>query len=171
MKQTSISRAVEAVVNDSIRVNTASHNEILNNLTETWEDLQNVKNTIASGVLDFVTQVESITQQQVIMANLGQHEAEFRRLENVFYTDLNGFTLKIQELRVEHEHRTGAITSLDDLNTYNRLAVEYSALNSQLLTLIGPTITSMIILVNEVVPTIQAQQQQPEITDVVAKNV
>lgn len=171
MKQTSISSAVQAVVNGSIRVNTSNDDKLLDTLTETWDDLQEVKNTIAMGVLDFVTQVEQITQQQVIMANLGQHEAEFRRLETVFYSDLNGFTLKVQELRAEHEHRSGAITSLEDLNTYNRLAVEYAALNSQLLTLIGPTITSMIILVNEVVPTIQVQQQQPEITDVVAKNV
>lgn len=179
MKKTAIDRAIDTMVNDSIRVNKSSDFDMLNNISETWDDLQNIKNTIAMGVLEFVTQIEQITGTTVIMANLGANENRFRRLENVFYTDLNGFTLKVQELRQEHDHRSGPITSMDDLVIYNRLALEYASLNQQLTTLIAPTITEMILLVNEIVPTAMAAAELAKaeaqsvnvITDVEVKNV
>lgn len=170
MKQTSISAAVRTVAQQAaLTVNTDGDTDALNTLTETWDQLQSMKDTMAAGVLQFVTQVEEITNTPVIMSNLGALETEFRRHEEVFYRDIDGFTKKMQELRLQHENRTGPITSMADLTLYNNLAMEYAALNSQLMNLIGPTIASMIMIVNETVPTASAAQNN-NITDVEPKN-
>lgn len=130
----------------------------LNSLTEGWDDLTAMKNEIAGAVLTFVMQVESVSKQKVVIDNLGVHLQEFQKLQNVFYTDLDGFTKKMEQLRPMHEHRTGPITSMEDLNVYNELAMEYTLLNSQLMTLIAPTITSIILLVDQATaPLIQQQ--------------
>lgn len=170
MKQTPIASAAQAFVRQgSLSVNTGDDANLLSTLTETWDQLQEMKNSMAAGVLEFVAQVEEITRTPVIMQNLGAHAAEFRRHEEVFYRDIDGFTKKVQELRVQHEHRTGPITTMDDLTQYNHLAMEYATLNSQLMTLIGPTIASMIMIVNEVVPLAMSQSTNT-VTDVEIKN-
>lgn len=155
MKMTAISNAAREVAVSGMSINTSNDGVTLSALTETWDELNELKNTIAHGILQFVGQIEEITGHEQIVANLGVYRQEFDRLLNVFYTDLDGFTRKIQELRAEHETRTGRIQSMDDLNIYNRLAMEYQALNSQLMTLLAPTITSLVIVVNDTVPTQQ----------------
>ena len=170
MKQSKIGAATQQLIHQTaLSVNSDGDAGLLNSLTETWDHLQNLKNEMAAGVLEFVGQVEEITNSQVIMQNLGQHETEFKKLLQVFYTDIDGFTRKMQEVRLQHEHRSGPIVSMNDLTLYNNLSMEYGLLNEQLMSLIGPTITNMIVIVHEAAPMSQAPNNN--VTDVVAKNV
>lgn len=168
MKQTAISAATRALVQQTaLSVNTDGDANLLSTLTETWDQLQEMKNQMASSVLEFVGHVEEITNSPQIMQNLGVHKGEFDKLLRVFYTDIDGFTRKMQEVRLQHDTRTGRIASMEELSLYNHLAMEYATLNQQLMTLIGPTIGSMMVLINETIPTIQSDN----VTDVVVKNV
>lgn len=162
MKKSVVAAAVQDHLNQ-INIDTSGDDAFLRTLTETWDDLNAMKDEMANAVLEFVTQVEEVTRQNVVMENLGNHKLEFDRLLNVFYTDIDGFTKTVENLRVQHENRSGRITTMDELNLYNALGMEYAVLNQKLMTLIAPTITSIILLVNEVTDQLQqAQPQQPQ---------
>lgn len=157
MKKSAVAHGVQGYMNQ-LSVDTSEDDKFLNSLPETWDDLNEMKNDTAHAVLEFVMQVEGIGQQQIVIQNLGQHTAEYQKLLTVFYTDIDSFTKSVETLRLQHEGRTGRILSMDDLNLYNQLGMEYAVLNQKLMTLIGPTITSLILIVNEVTEALMPKQ-------------
>lgn len=162
MKQSVVAAAVQDHLNQ-INIDTSGDDAFLQTLPETWDDLNAMKDEMANSVLEFVSQVEEVSRQNVVMENLGSRKLEFERLHDVFYTDIDGFTKTVENLRSQHENRSGRITTMDELNLYNALGMEYAVLNQKLMTLIAPTITSIILLVNEVTDRLQqVQAQQPQ---------
>lgn len=162
MKQSAVAAAVQDHLNQ-INIDTSGDDAFLQTLPETWDDLNAMKDEMANSVLEFVSQVEEVSRQNVVMENLGSRKLEFERLHDVFYTDIDGFTKTVENLRSQHEHRSGRITTMDELTLYNALGMEYAVLNQKLMTLIAPTITSIILLVNEVTDRLQqVQAQQPQ---------
>lgn len=162
MKQSAVAAAVQDHLNQ-INIDTSGDDAFLQTLPETWDDLNAMKDEMANSVLEFVSQVEEVSRQNVVMENLGSRKLEFERLQDVFYTDIDGFTKTVEQLRSQHENRSGRITTMEELNLYNALGMEYAVLNQKLMTLIAPTITSIILLVNEVTDRLQqVQAQQPQ---------
>jgi len=144
MRKTSVQSAVAELTKPTVSVS--------DGITETWEELNEIKDTIANGVLEFVGSGEIIRQTPEITQSLGDKTAEFEKLLNLFYTDIDQFTKRMQTLIAEHDGKTGVLTTIEELHLFSSLSAQYLSLGDQLTVLIGPTVGQLMLLINDAVP-------------------
>lgn len=172
MNKTSIAKAIDTVVNNGISVNTDDDLNLLANNEHTWDELNSLKDTVASSVMEFTTQVAELTLNQQITENLGDRTEMFKKLSHQFFSDINNFSLQVKQLRSQHEGRTGNVTSMDDYNLYNRLSLSYASLMTELSAVVSPTMGEMVMIVADIEHELRGKEnaQNPNtVTDVKEK--
>ena len=151
MKKTVISSAVNRAMNE-VYVDKSGDAAFLAQIGEGWDDLQTLKNELATSMLTFIMEIESILQQPELMAMLGAHKGEFDRLMNVFWFDIDRFSKTMQELRTQHETRSGKLATMEELNEFTRLSMSYQTLQVEMNSLLAPTMGSIVLILHEVLP-------------------
>ena len=156
-----ISREVNKLVDNSFTVNETDDQATLDAIKVVWDDLVSLKNELASQVLNLVHNVTSITANPAITENL-VNPGNFSRLVKIFFQDVNDYSSKIKLLREKHEHHTGRIASIAEFEEYNKLAVEYYGLSEELIHVLAPTVTEIVLMSNQDVQTKLAEMHASE---------
>lgn len=141
-----LNKEINKIVNNNFQVVT-DDTAIENNITSTWDDLISLKNSIAEQIMQFVGSVQAISSNAQLIALIEDKE-HFNKLLRVFFQDVNDYTAKFKDLRLQHEHRTGKISSIEEFEQFNKLAFTYYALSEELLTVITPVVTDIIVISN-----------------------
>lgn len=137
---------------EGLTVDTSNDAQTLNSNKECWNDLAVLKDDLATTLLQFVVEIESAVTSPEILNALGADRHEFDKTVNVFYSDVNKFTEQIQILRHQHEHLSGGIDSMDDLNLFTRLSMGYQTLQIELHSLLGPTMANIVLILHQALP-------------------
>ena len=140
-KKNTLTKAIE----DSFYVDTTEDKNLLQEKAFNWDDLNKLKDEISQAVITFMLEVQKVLSREDIVKLLKEEDqVKLAKLVQLFYNDLNLFSEKIQETRMQHESKSGTITDMKDFDLYNRLAIQYHALFSELNSLVTPTIAEMI---------------------------
>lgn len=157
-QQKQIATEINRAINQGFSIDTHRDAELLVNQNYNWDDLNKFKEELNNSVLQFVCQVNEIITSPDVINNLGEHKEHFGKLVNVFFTDVNEFSNRVKDLRVQHEHLTGPLKDLNEYNLYNRIAINYHSLYTELSALVTPTLSELIMTISDVANTPIEQQ-------------
>lgn len=152
-------RAAQKAVGGDFTVDMDSDADLLDKNNEGWDDLNSLKENLANALVEFVIQVQSIVTSPEITSRLGDKRAEFDKLVTVFNVDVNSFASRIEELRAQHEDKTGSVTSIDDMNTFSNLGMKYQVLQVEINSLLAPTLAGLVMIVNDIISDDRSNQQ------------
>ena len=139
--------------------------DFLAKIGEGWDDLINLKNELATSMLTFMSEIESLLHRPELLGMLGSNREEFDRLMNVFWADIDRFSKTMHNLRIQHDDRTGALKTMEELNEFTRLSMQYQTLQVEMNSLLAPTMGSIVLILHESAPQwleIAPVQTQPE---------
>ena len=146
-----LAQAVENVVNDEeVIIDLEDDESFLAKNPVDWDDLNRLKDDLGSTIMNFVFEIKSTIENPQVVNNLGERAPEFQKLVKLFFSDINSFSNQVKSTRLEHETREGRITSLEDYNTYNRLAITYHNLYMELVSLTSPTMSAIVLLISDI---------------------
>jgi len=157
LEQKKITREINKALNDGFKIDTDSDQQYLDGQDYNWNDLNNFKEELGSSVVKFAQQVSEITVRPEIINNLGDKREHFNKVVTVFFNDINSFSNKVKELRLQHEQFSGPVKDINEFNLYNRLAISYQALYTELTTLITPTLSDIMLTVTEILGSVIEQ--------------
>lgn len=168
--KTKVSYAVRELT-EELSIDRSGDEAILKGNEEGWDDLNVLKEELATTMLGFVIDIDSITTNPQVLSVLEGKRGEFDKHLNIFYSDIERFTSTIQTLRAEHEHLSGRISTMEDLNTFTRLSMSYQTLQVEMQSLLGPTMASIILILHDVAPHSMAPEEPvSSISDAVIKD-
>lgn len=146
-----LSEAVKSVVdNEEVIVDIEDDETFLANNPVSWSDLDKLKDDLGSTIMELVFEVKSTIENPQVVNNLGEKADEFKNLVTLFFSDVNDFSNQVKVARGEHEGRSGRITTLEDYNTYNRLAITYHNLYMELISLTSPTMSAIVLMIADI---------------------
>jgi len=151
LERKQITKEVNKAINSGFKINTDSDEDFLKNSNYNWDDLNKLKEELGNSIIEFVGQVNVIITNADIIKNLNDRKEHFEKLVVIFFNDINDFSNKVKNIRLEHEHLTGHINNINEFNNYNRLAIQYQALFTELSTLITPTLSELMFIISDVV--------------------
>lgn len=174
LEKKKLAKVVKGVVdNDELIIDIEDDETFLANNPVSWDDLNTLKNDLGNTIMEFVSEIKSTVENPQIVNNLGERKGEFEKLITLFFSDINEFSLQVKNIRSEHEQHTGRITTLEDYNTYNRLAITYHNLYMELISLTSPTMSAIVLLISDItndngkdVKVEQEETTQEEVKDV-----
>lgn len=156
LKPKQITSAVNNALAAGFQINTTGDAAYLDGKNYNWSDLIQLKDQLGGSVVEFLGQVNAIISNPDIINNLGTHKEHFERVVKVFFADIDTFSNKVKDLRVQHEHLSGPVTDLNQFNLYNRLAITYHSLFAELQTLMTPTLSDLVLTVHSLTIPVQA---------------
>lgn len=141
-----LTKEINKLVNNNFQV-TTNDDDIVGNITSTWDEINELKYTISEELLNLVHNVNAIITNDEIIKNISEKDKDkFTRLVNLFFTDVNDYSFKIKELRAQHEEKTGRIESIEEFEKYNRLAFNYYTISNEIISILSPIITEIIVI-------------------------
>lgn len=170
LEKKKIAREIDNAIAGEMSYNGLSEEETLRLQNYSWNDLNVLKEDLGKNIVEFIGQVNLIITNPDIIANLGNKKEDFNKLVTLFFSDINNFSKKVADLRVQHEDKVGQIGTLEEFDTYNRIAIMYQALFSELATLITPTLSEIVLLISEVVTPVNNTQETAEETQETISN-
>lgn len=150
LEKKKIAKEIDNALIGNMTLNGLSEEEALRLQNYSWDDLNKLKDDLAARIIDFLGQVNAIVTNLDIIRNLGDKKEHFNKLVNLFFSDINTFSKKVAELRVLHETKFNQISDLEEFDMYNRIAIMYQSLFSELATLITPTLSEIVLLISDV---------------------
>ena len=150
LQKKNLSSEIDRIVSNGMNANFEVAPQPIQDVDFTWDDLNTLKNDLGNTIIGFMGEITKILGNSEVISKLGDKTEHFQKLVKVFFDDLNTFSEKVKELRVQHETRTGKITNLDDFNLYNRLAITYHSLYNELVMLMSPTLSDLVLTISEV---------------------
>lgn len=149
MRKSIVNKAVTEAINEHFSVDTSGDEAFLKDEKHTWDDLNTLKDELGSQVLYFMREMKDIVENPDVVNSLGDLKPRFEQDVGTFFSDLNDFSAKVKELRVQHESKTGPITTLVDFNLYNRLSIGYNSLFMELIAFTSPTMASIVLTIHQ----------------------
>lgn len=122
-----------------------------------WEDLNKMREELGYAMLEFANNVWETLSNKDIIDNLGEHKNHFDKLVLQIFHDLNVVSNKVAEISVKHETKSGKIETEEDYNLYNKISYEYHLLFSELTTLLGPSMTDLVVTTMAVLDKVKAK--------------
>lgn len=157
LEKKQVVKEIENAIQTGFRIDTSHDEDFLKTSEYCWEDLNKLKEDLGTQIVQFIGQVQEVITNPAIIQNLGEKTQHFNKVVELFFADINNFSFKVKDIRVLHEHLSGRIESMTDFNNYNRIAIQYQSLFSELATLITPTLADLMMTVTEIVPVNVAQ--------------
>lgn len=151
IKPNKLSVAVARAGKTGFEVDTSHDQELFSAQNYNWDDLTALKNELGQGVLEFTGQVTQLVQNKEITNNLGSDTAHFAATVDLFFKEVTEFSDRIRVNREQHENKSGPLASMDEFNTYNRIAMTYHTLCNELTILITPIVSELMIITAKVV--------------------
>jgi hypothetical protein len=152
LEKKQIVREIDHAIQTGFSIDTSHDEEFLKTSEYSWEDLNKLKEDLGSQIVQFIAQVQEVITNPAIIQNLGDKADHFNKVVELFFSDINNFSFKVKDIRVLHEHLSGRIETMTDFNNYNRIAIQYQSLFSELATLITPTLGDLMMTVTEIIP-------------------
>lgn len=152
LEKKQIVKVIDQAMQTGFNIDTSHDGDFLKDSNYSWDDLNKLKEDLGMQIIHFMAQVNEIVTNPAIITNLGDKAGHFNKVIELFFADINNFSLKVKDIREQHEPLTGRILSLTDFNNYNRIAIQYQSLFSELTTLITPTLSDLMMTVTEIVP-------------------
>lgn len=146
-----LSLAVSRAGTTGFSIDTSHDRDLLEGQNYNWDELNKLKEELGSSVLEFVGHVNSMLHNPDVVNNLGDQASHFTATIDIFFKDITEFSGKIKDLREQHEHLSGPVNDLNQLSLYNRLAMSYHSLCSELTILVGPTISELVLTVSKII--------------------
>lgn len=168
--QKPLAKKIEKIVNNNLHIDTSQDEDILNLHQYSWDDLEKLKNDLGNSILQFIGQVNTIITNAEIINNLGNHKTNFNKLVSIFFSDINEFSNKVKNIRLQHEGKTGKIIDLNEFNIYNRLSIQYHSLFTELTTLIAPTLSDLMLTISEISQELRNKENNIENTELVQED-
>lgn len=150
LEQKQITKEINKVLNQGFKINVQSDEDFLKTCDYKWEDLDKLKEDLGASIIEFIKQVNTIITTPEIINNLGDKKSHFNKVVNLFFSDINEFSHKVKEIRLKHENMSGPIKNINDFDNYNRIAIQYHSLFSELATLITPTLSDLMLTISEI---------------------
>jgi len=147
-----IAREVNKVIQSGFSIDTSDDEQALKDQPYFWDDLNTLKDELGNSIIEFIGQVNAIITNPEVIQNLGDRKEHFEKLVTTFFSDINEFSHRVKELRIQHEDRTGHVNDINEFNNYNRIAISYHSLYTELSALITPTLSDLVLTISEVVP-------------------
>ena len=144
---------IDRALATGFQINTQGDEAFLSDKAYSWDDLIQLKEELGNSVVQFVGQVSVIIINPEVQAQLGNKRQHFERVVEVFFNDINCFSNKVKELRSQHEHMSGHINDINQFNQYNRIAITYHSMFTELQMLITPTLSDIMLTGSEIIPT------------------
>lgn len=152
LERKQIAREIDNVIQNGFNIDASHDGDLLKGENYNWDDLNKLKEDLGNQVLEFIGQVNSVITNPAVIKNLGDKGPQFQKAVELFFADINNFSFKVKEIRGQHESRSGHIDDLNDFNLYNRVAIQYQSLFSELATLVSPTLADIMMTIAEIVP-------------------
>lgn len=162
MTASSATRNINRMIEGTIHADDSGDEDFFAKDPSSWEELNELRQALAEGVLTFTMQVESMVNNPIVSEVLQDKKPEFDRLVQTFMSDTQEFSSKVAQLRAEHEHLSGKITNIDDFGKFNRIALRYENAKDELSVLLAPTISEMVLLINN---QHNKREREQELTD------
>lgn len=165
LERKQIVKELDIAIQNGFNIDDSHDEELFQFSTYNWDDLNKLKTDLGNQIIEFIGQVNMVITNPAIINNLGTHTEHFKKTIELFFTDINNFSLKVRDIRIQHEEKTGHINNLNDFNQYNRIAIQYQSLFSELATLISPTLADIMATIADIIPikvneAIDSQQQK-----------
>lgn len=138
-KQKQLTKAINDVIKNDFQIVTDDDASLLTDSKFYWDDLTKLKDDLGEHILSFVAQVNSIVTKKEVINNLKDQLAYFNKLVLVFFSDIQEFSGKVRDLRLQHEGKTGPVNDITEFDTYNRIAIMYQSYYNELTALVTPT--------------------------------
>lgn len=171
--KSSINRKINKIIEDSMDIDRSGDAELLSKNDQSWDDLNNLRESLGSALLQLCQEIFSMSVNPEIQSVLGDRKTEFDKLMKTFEADSTSFSERVQEIRLQHEGRTGKLTSMQEYSEFTRLFLQYQNAHDELNALLAPTMSELVLLVHEQVAVAQAAKDATDpqvVTDVVVKN-
>lgn len=152
LERKQIVKEIDNVIQNGFNIDASHDEDLLKTAQYNWDDLNKLKEDLGLQIIGFINQVQTVITNPAVIHNLGDKAAQFNKVIELFFSDINNFSLKVKEIRVQHEHLTGHVDNINDFNNYNRIAIQYQSLFSELVTLVSPTLADMMMTIAEIVP-------------------
>lgn len=149
----------------TMQIDTTGDNDLFEQEDFIWDDLIKLKDDIASEVIKFSIHLHEAVSRPDVMSNLGDMKDEFEQTVMIYGKDIQNFSNKVKAVFSQHEHKTGKVTDMDDYNLYNRLSIEYQAMYCELIDLMNPTLSKLMILIAEIVPDAEPEEVQEVVSE------
>lgn len=157
-----ISEAVSRATLSGFEADLSNDAAILQQENYSWDDLNKLREEVATSVMDFVTQVAELSSNKSIINNLGARLKEFTDTVTLFFKDMAEFGERVKAIRLKHEHLSGPITDMVSYNNYNSIAFEYHTLCNELAILVTPTMSQLVLITSEAIDA--SKQDEPPVT-------
>lgn len=152
LERKQIAKEIDNIIQSGFNIDDSHDEELLQSSNYTWDDLDKLKTDLGNQIIEFIGMVNTVITNQAIISNLGDKTKHFDKTVSLFFSDINNFSLKIRDIRVQHEGKTGHINNLNEFNQYNRIAIQYQSLFSELTTLISPILADIMMTIADIVP-------------------
>lgn len=166
LERKQIVKELDSAIQNGFNIDASHDEELLQSSQYNWDDLNTLKTDLGNQIIQFMGQVNMVITNPAVINNLGDRAKHFEKTVELFFADINNFSLKVRDIRVQHEEKTGHIDNLNDFNQYNRIAIQYQSLFSELATLVSPTLADIMMTIADIVPVkvgeavVEPQQQE-----------
>lgn len=166
-----LAKAVKGVVdNEEVIVDIEDDETFLANNPVSWSDLDKLKDDLGNTIMNLVFEIKSTIENPQVVNNLGEKADEFKSLVTLFFSDVNDFSSQVKTVRSEHEGRSGRITTLEDYNTYNRLAITYHNLYMELISLTSPTMSAIVLMIADITSEMDIKAKEEAVAETIEVN-
>ena len=162
LKMKPLAAKVTRAVRGDMQTDISEDESLMEEESYNWDELNELRDDLGKGIMSFVFQVKSVIEQPDVINNLGDMADEFSQVTSLFFNDINDFSMRVKENRMLHDGKSGKVTDLTDFNTYNRCAMMYHSLFSELSALVTPTLSKLMLIISEIVDTSKSNAASEE---------
>ncbi len=148
---------------DRIIVDITEDEKLIRESNFNWDELLQLKQELSDRIMDFVGQVSNCALNPNFTTRLGNRTEEFQKVVVLFFEDVKNFSVDVAAVNKEHEGKSGPVTTMADYDLYNRVSINYHALFNNLTTLVTPTLSELMFIINDTMP-VQVPLNSDEIT-------
>lgn len=125
----------------------------LDDISSNWEDIRSLHDTQIKAIQDlglgYLTTLANPAFGEALEDSDPDSKNRFKVLTDHLVHDLGEYKERLTALEDMYKGKEGKVESLEDLETYNRLQVEYFNLTADLTSVINPSVTSFIMFTSE----------------------
>lgn len=161
--------ALDKAVSEAYHTDESSINFEIDHSKYSWDNTQKLRQDIVDSVMKFVVQVQTLVTAQEVTEYLSQESLDkLNKVAMVFFKDIENFSVRMTNIYDRHKDLHGQINGMAEFDEYNRIAIEYHTLYTELGSLVPPAVAEMMLIVHEAQMNREAQDTSV-VTDIEPK--